>query len=140
MATIVSGLAGGVVATVVMTIVMRALGGGPPPTANLVATFQGGDPADYMMPGLVLHLVYGTVAGGVLVAVLSAASLDVSALATWLGAGLVYGIVLMVGGAMLWVRGVIGMDPDREMMMQFAVVHVVYGLVLGAWLGYGVLG
>jgi len=31
------------------------------------------------------------------------------------------------------------MDPDRNMMVTFGVVHVVYGVVLGAFLGAGIL-
>lgn len=140
MATIISGLVGGLVATIIMSIMMRAMGGGPPPTAALIAKFQGGEPEDHMMPGMLLHLVYGTVAGGVLVALVAAAALGISGLTMWLGVGLAYGIVLLLGGAMGWVKGVIGMDPDKEMMVGFAVVHIVYGLVLGAWLGLGILG
>lgn len=139
MVTITGGLVGGLVATIVMSIVMRAMGGGPPPTANFVAKFQGGDPDDHMMPGMVLHLLYGTIAGGVLVAVVSAAALGITSLGAWVGTGLVYGIILLVGGAMVWIRGVIGMDPDRQTMIGFVVVHLVYGLVLGLWLGYGAL-
>lgn len=140
MATLIGGLVGGLIATVVMSVVMRAMDGGPPPTAALLAKFQGGEPEDHTMPGMLLHLVYGTVAGGVLVLVVSAASLGITGLVSWIGVGVAYGVVLLLGGAMGWVRGVIGMDPDRETMMGFAVVHVVYGLVLGAWLGYGLLG
>lgn len=140
MATVISGLVGGLVGTIVMSVLMQAMGGGPPPTAALVAKFQGGEPEDHMMPGMLLHLVYGTVAGGVLVAAVAAAALGISGVTAWVGVGLVYGIVLLLGGAMGWVKGVIGMNPDRKMMVGFAVVHVVYGLVLGAWVGLGILG
>lgn len=140
MVTIIGGLVGGLVATIVMSLVMKGMGGGPAPTAALLAKFQGGEPAEYEKPGMLLHLVYGTVAGGVLVAVVAAVAPGVSGLTAWIGVGLAYGIVLLMGGAMGWVKGVIGMDPDKEMMKTFAVVHIVYGLVLGAWLGAGILG
>jgi len=139
MATLVSGLVGGLVATIVMSMVMRGMGGGPPPTAALLAKFRGGEPEEHAKPGMLLHVVYGTVAGGVLVAVVSAASLGLSGLVTWVGVGVAYGIVLMLGGAMGWVRGVIGMEPDKDTMMVFGVVHVVYGLVLGAFLWSDIL-
>lgn len=138
---LVSGLVGGLVATIGMSIVMKVMGGGPPPTANFIARFTGGDPGEYAMPGMLLHLVYGTVAGGVLVA-LAVAVLDVSLVGDLGGAllwGVVWGILLMVVGAVVWIRGVIGMRPTGGMMMQFGVVHLVYGLVLGAWLGLGIL-
>jgi len=138
---LVSGLVGGLVATIVMSVVMNVMGGGPPPTANLIARFAGGDPGEYAMPGMLLHLLYGTVAGGVLVA-LAVAVLDVTLIGDLGGAllwSVVWAILLMVVGAVGWVRGVIGMRPTGGMMMQFGVVHIVYGLVLGAWLGLGVL-
>ncbi len=140
MAPVIAGLVGGAVATVVMTVVMMLIGdGGPPPTARIVATFAGGDPEDHEMPGMVLHLLYGIVAGAAFAvgAPLVGPSLDSVGVAA--GLGVVYGIVLMVGGMAFWMRLVIGMEPDRRMMLTFGTVHVVYGVVLGAVLGTGVL-
>jgi len=140
MASLTPGLVGGLVATVVMTGVMMAMGdGGPPPTAALVATFAGGEPADHRMPGMVLHLVYGTVAGAVLAVGAPLVGLGLGSTVVATAVGLGYGIVLMVGGMAFWMRGVIGMEPDRDTMLTFGVVHVVYGVVLGAVLGTGVL-
>jgi hypothetical protein len=135
MPTVLGGLVGGLVATVAMSVVMRATGGGPPPSANLLAKFRGGSPDEYALPGMVLHLLYGTGAGAVFVPLVDATGAAVEGLAAWTAAGLVWGVVLLVGGAVGWVRGVIGMEPDRETLVGFAVVHVVYGLVLGAFVG-----
>ena len=67
MASITAGLAGGLLATIVMTAVMMMLGdGGPPPTAALVAKFAGGEPDDHAMPGMILHMVYAVVLVGFL--------------------------------------------------------------------------
>jgi hypothetical protein len=141
MASVVAGLAGGLVATIVMTIVMMVMGdGGPPPTAALVSKFAGGDPADYKMPGMVLHLLYGTIAGAVFAVGVPLAGLPLGSIGIALGLGLLYGIVLMIGGMVFWMRIVIGMEPDRNTMMTFAIVHVIYGVVLGAFLGAGILG
>lgn len=140
MATILTGLIGGLIATILMTIVMRGMGGGPPPTAALLAKFRGGSPDDYMMPGMLLHLLYGTIAGGVLVAVVTGTTLGIEGTVSWTITGIVYAIVLMVLGAIVWIRMVIGMEPDRGMMLQFGIVHLVYGVVLGVWIGAGVLG
>jgi hypothetical protein len=141
MASVIAGLAGGLAATVVMTIVMMITGdGGPPPTAGLVAKFGDGDPEDYAMPGMVLHLSYGTVAGAVFAVGVPAVGLDLEWLGAAIGLGLVYGVILMVGGMMFWMRMVIGMDPDRDVLLTFGTVHVVYGVVLGAFLGANVLG
>jgi hypothetical protein len=140
MTSVTAGLAGGLVATIVMTAVMMVMGdGGPPPTAEMVATFADGTAEDYAMPGMVLHVVYGVVAGAVFAVGAPRLGLATDAIAVAVGLGLVYGIVLMVGGMAFWMRGVIGMDPDRDTMVTFGVVHVVYGVVLGAFVGAGVL-
>lgn len=140
MATLTAGLVGGFVATIAMTIVMKMMGdGGPPPTASLVAKFAGGAPEDYAMPGMLLHLLYGIVAGGVFAIGVPLVGLSLGSLGTAVGLGIAYGIVLMLVGMVLWMRMVIGMEPDRSMMMTFATVHVVYGITLGAFLGAGYL-
>lgn len=128
-------------ATIVMTAVMMVMGdGGPPPTAALVAKFTGGDPADYAMPGMILHLVYGIVAGAVFAVGVPLLGLSLGSIGVAIGLGLVYGIVLMIGGMVFWMWVVIGMEPDKGMMMMFGTVHVIYGVVLGAFLGAGILG
>lgn len=140
MASVLAGLAGGLVATIVMTIVMMVMGdGGPPPTAALVAKFSGGDPEDYAMPGMILHFVYGIVAGAVFAIGVPLIGLSLGSIAVAIGLGLVYGIVLMIGGMVFWMRMIIGMEPDRDMMTMFGTVHVVYGVGLGAFLGAGIL-
>lgn len=141
MVSVIAGLAGGTAATIVMTIVMMMMGdGGPPPTAALVAKFAGGDPADYAMPGMVLHLGYGVVAGAVFAVGVPLVGLSLGSIGVAVGLGLVYGVVLMIGGMVFWMRIVIGMDPDKGTMVMFGTVHVIYGLVLGAFLGAGILG
>jgi predicted signal transduction protein with EAL and GGDEF domain len=123
-----------------MTGGMMVMGdGGPPPTASLVAKFSDGDPEDYAMPGMVLHMIYGIVAGAVFAVGVPLLGLELGSLVVTAGLGLVYGIVLLIVGMVLWMRMVIGMEPDRDMMMMFGTVHVVYGVVLGAFLGAGIL-
>jgi len=140
MASVIAGLAGGVVATIVMTIAMMVMGdGGPPPTARLVAKFAGGDPEDYAMPGMALHFIYGIVAGAVFAVGVPLVGLSLGSIGVAIGLGLVYGIVLMIGGMVFWMRFVIGMYPDRDMMMTFGTVHVIYGVVLGAFLGASIV-
>jgi hypothetical protein len=141
MVTLITGLTGGIVATIVMTIVMMVMGdGGPPPTARLVAKFAGGEPDDHAMPGMALHMAYGIIAG--IVFALGVPALGVVAFGSIgpaVAAGFVYGLVLMIGGMVFWMRLVIGMEPDRDMMMTFGTVHIVYGVVLGAFTGAGIL-
>ncbi|MFB6227882.1 MAG: hypothetical protein ABEH88_04755 [Halobacteriales archaeon] len=140
MTSVIAGLAGGLAATIVMTALMMVMGeGGPPPTAALVSKFAGGEPEDYAMPGMVLHVIYGIVAGAVFAVGGPVVGVGFESIAVAVGVGLLYGVVLMIGGMAFWMRAVIGMDPDRDMMVMFGTVHVVYGLVLGAFLGTGIL-
>lgn len=113
--------------------------GGPPPTARLVVKFARGEPEDYAMPGKALHFVYGIVAGAVFAVGVPLIGLDLGSIAVAAGLGLVYGIVLMIGGMVFRMRMVIGMEPDRDTMAMFGTVHVIYGVVLGAFLGVGII-
>jgi hypothetical protein len=136
--TVTVGLVGGLVATIVMTITMVLAGdGGPPPTAALVATVAGGDPADHQLPGMLLHLLYGTAAGAVFALGLPVFGFRNAAVPVTTGLGLLYGLVLMIGGVVVWLRLIVGIEPDRAMAMQFGAVHAVYGVVLGAVVGAG---
>ena len=141
MTSLIAGLAGGLVATIVMTVVMMTMGDdSPPPTAALVAKFAGGDPEEYAMPGMLLHVLYGIGAGAVFAVGVPIVGLELSSIVVAVGLGLAYGIVLMIGGMLFWMRGIIGLEPDKGMMMTFGTVHVIYGVVLGAFLGAGILG
>lgn len=139
MVSVISGVAGGFVATIVMSVVMKMMGGGAPPTADLLAKLSGGEPADFAKPGMALHILYGTVAGTVFALGLPILGYEFDSLSLAVGFGLVYGVLLMVGGMVFWMRTVIGMDPDKEMVVTFATVHVVYGITLGAVLGSGII-
>jgi len=139
MTSITAGVAGGLLATIVMTVVMMLDDGGPPPTAALVAKFAGGEPDDHAMPGMLLHMVYGVVAGAVFAVGVPLLGLSLDSVAIAAGFGLVYGIVLMIGGMVFWMRLLIGMEPDRDTMTTFGTVHVVYGVVLGGFLSTGIL-
>jgi len=137
---LIPGLVGGLLATVVMTVVMMIVGeGGPPPTASFVAKFAGGEAEEHKMPGMVLHLLYGIGAGGVLAVGAPLVGVELGDVAVAVGVGLAYGVALMVVGMVFWMRLVIGAEPDRRMMMAFAAAHVTYGIVLGAFLSTGVL-
>lgn len=142
MATILSGLAGGLLATIVMTGFMMALGDdSPPPTAALWAKFVGDQPAEsYMMPGMVLHLLYGIGAGAVFTLAARAVGVEVTELVTATAAGVGYAVLLTVVGLVFWMKVVIGIDGDPKTMGMFTVFHLVYGVVLGAFVGAGVLG
>ena len=66
MTSILAGLGGGLVATLLRTIATATMGdGGPPPTAGLVAKLRGGTPEEHAMPGMAVHVLYGVTAGAV---------------------------------------------------------------------------
>lgn len=137
---LIPGLAGGLIATVVMTVVMMVVGdGGPPPTARFVAKFAGGEPEEHRMPGMVLHILYGIGAGGALAVGAPLVGIELSDVAVAVGVGLAYGLALMVVGMVLWMRLVIGAEPDKRTMVAFAAAHVTYGVAIGAFISTGVL-
>jgi len=119
---------------------MKLVGdGGPPPTAHLVAKLAGGEPDERVVPGTLLHLAYGVGAGTVLAVGAPLVGLGVGSPAVSIGLGLAYGVALMVGGMVFWVRAVIGIEPDKETVVAFAAAHAAYGVVLGGFLSTGVL-
>jgi len=146
MVTLLAGLVGGFVATIVMTAFMMGLGDdSPPPTAVFWSQYVGdGPPEEYMMQGLVMHLGYGTGAGSVL-ALLSADYLDLIAvmdLTTVTGGvvnGLIYGFLLFLVAATVVMNLILDMDAEPPEIGMFLFFHLVYGVVLGAFLGAGVL-
>lgn len=143
MVTITSGLVGGFVATIVMTIFMMLLGDdSPPPTALFWSKYVGGEsPDQYMMQGMVLHFIYGIIAGGVFAAVVPILGfVSVATVGAALLWGLLYGIVLFMIAAAFWMMMILGMSPEMKMAGMFLFFHLVYGLVLGAWVGTGILG
>ena len=139
--TLLGGLVGGIAATIVMTVFMMALGDdSPPPTALFWSKYIGdGDPEEYMMPGMALHMLYGVSAGVALAVVLPVAGFSDVALVTALGVGLGYGFVLFVFAAAFWMNVVLALDPEPKQVGSFLFFHLIYGGVLGAVLGAGVV-
>ena len=140
MASILAGLVGGLLATVVMTALMMTMGDdSPPPTAAFWSKYVGdGPPQEYMMQGMALHFLYGTVAGIVFVLV-APLVVSVSTLTAGIIAGLAYAIVLFVVAAVFWMRLVLGMEPEMQQVAGILVFHLAYGLVLGGVVGLNVL-
>jgi hypothetical protein len=138
--SILNGLAGGLVATVVMTVFMMALGDdSPPPTAALWSKYVGdGAPEDYMPQGMALHVLYGIGAGAALAVAIPLLGVSLT-LPMAVGLGLGYGVVLTVVGAILWMRLVLAMDPEPTVVGRFLFFHLVYGGVLGAWFSVGLV-
>jgi len=142
MISLVNGLAGGLVATIAMSMFMMTLGDdSPPPTSLFWSKYVGdGDPSEYVPQGMVLHAIYGIAAGAVFVVGADALGLTVTGLDSGLLWGLAYGVVLFVGAAAFWMNAVLGIDADRKMVGMFLFFHLVYGVVLGPWVGLNILG
>lgn len=140
MVSILSGLIGGLLATIVMTVFMMTLGDdSPPPTASLWAKYVGDEgPESYMLQGMALHMLYGIGAGVVFALGVTALGLGVgtSALTTSLLWGVVYALALTIVGAVFWMRVVLAMEPEPAMVGMFAMFHLVYGVVLAVGVTY----
>ena len=133
MVTVLSGLVGGLLATIAMTVVMMALGDdSPPPTAALWAKYVGdGAPDDYMPQGMALHMLYGVGAGAAFVVGAGVLGLGVGTLTGALLWAVAYAVVLTLVGMVFWMRIVLAMEPEPAMMGMFALFHAVYGVSLG---------
>jgi hypothetical protein len=139
--TILNGLAGGLVATIVMTVFMMVLGDdSPPPTALFWSKYVGdSEPDQYMMQGMVLHMLYGIIAGLVFVIAVPLIGVTIGSMTTAVLFGLGYGVVLFVGAAVFWMDVVLNSDAEMPMVAMFLLFHLVYGVVLGVWLQLGLV-
>lgn len=142
MVTLLGGLIGGLLATIVMTAFMMTLGDdSPPPTAALWAKYVGDGPAEeYVKPGMVLHMMYGIGAGVGFVVLVLLAGVELNSVLLAVGAGAVYGVLLSVVGLVLWMKVVLKMDAEPKTMGTFTFFYLFYGVVLGAVVGSGFLG
>lgn len=135
---LVRGIVGGLVGTVTMTVYRLPLFQGLPPTAEFWAQFVGGgDPSQYPLAALVLHLLYGAGAGGVFgLAVSRLRSGPVERQGGRVTAvGALYGALLSAFGSRVVLRWILGVELDGEESLVFHVGHLVYGLALGTWVG-----
>lgn len=139
------GMEGGALATAVMTVYRLPVTRSLPPTAEFWARFVGGgDPADYPLQALALHLGYGVAAGALFAAALPSRESvrdgadrpgppapSEEARTTLLG--LAYGLVLSAFGERVVLDSVLETTPDDRFALH--VGHVLYGITLGAWVG-----
>ncbi len=108
-----------------------------PPTADFWSKYVGsGDPEDYPVIALVLHLLYG-VMSGIIFAILTPGQGDSEEVAGTKGAvlGTVYGSLLSIFGSQVVLDRILGTDTEKDERLVFHISHVVYGLTLGTWVG-----
>lgn len=136
---LVRGVVGGLIATVLMTLyrfpVFRAL----PPTADFWAKYVGGDDAEaHLTVGLVLHFLYGGIAGGLFgvgISLLEFRSERERNLGV-IGLALAYGLALSAFGTRFVFRYLLDEEIEADEAVIFHVGHVIYGLTLGTWVSF----
>ncbi len=134
----IRGLQAGFVATVIMTAfrlpIMRSL----PPSANFWATYvAGGEPEEYLVVGLLLHLLYGTLGGAVFGGIFALLSAERSIEPEQRGIvwGGVFGMVSSVFGTQVMLKELLSIRLEADELALFHAGHLVYGIALGAWVG-----
>jgi len=135
--TIGQGFGGGLIATAIMTAyripIFRAL----PPTAEFWALYVGEERADrYLLEGLLLHALYGGVAGAVFAPPYEYLRSKTTRSAERLGvlAGIGYGLLLSAFGKRVVFEYVLHDDLDPDGALVFHVGHAMYGVTLGTWI------
>lgn len=132
------GLQAGFVATLIMTAfrlpIMRSL----PPSANFWSTYVGsGEPEDYPIIGLLLHLLYGTIGGAVFGGIFALLSAERAIEAEQRGIvwGAVFGMASSAFGNQIMLNEVLDVQLEADELTLFHAGHLVYGIALGAWVG-----
>ena len=132
MASVLGGLFGGLLGAAVTAAAMRAADVGPAPSATVWAMYFGdGDPDHYEEQGMVVHAIYGTIAGAVFASLAGALSLALGTLGGALLWAVVWAAVLAVIALGFWQLVFVGGMPDARELAELGGVHLVYGIVLG---------
>lgn len=135
--TFLNGVVGGLVATIVSIVLMLALGSDSLPGAQFWAKYvQEGSPGDFVAQGAALDLIYGVVAAAVFVLALPPAGAEIISLKWALVYGLAWGVILFVVAA-IWMNAVLDMDVEPKRVGYYLVIYLLYGGILGAFVGYG---
>ncbi|WP_306060343.1 DUF6789 family protein [Natronococcus wangiae] len=134
----IRGITGGLIATAIMTLYRLPIFSALPPTAEFWARFVGGgEPERYPLHGLVLHFLYGAVAGGVFGTLFAIVDRQTYLDRERLGllSGLAYGLVLSAVGHRIIFRYLLDRELADDEALVFHVGHAIYGLTLGTWFG-----
>lgn len=136
MATIASGLVGGLLGAVAVAALTTVRGNDPALSAVVWAKYLGdGDPAHYETQGRVVTLAYGAVAGVLFVAVAGAFSLGVADLGSAALWAVGWSLVLFAIAVGFWTRLLVGDRPDTRELAETGTVHLAFGVVLGLVVG-----
>jgi hypothetical protein len=133
----IRGVVGGLIATVLMTLYRFPLFRAVPPTAEFWATYvSGGEPEESAGAGLLLHFLYGGVAGGLFGIGFSLLDFrtERNRRLGAIGLSLGYGLVLSVFGTRVIFEHLLEEELEPDEAAIFHVGHIIYGLTLGTWL------
>ena len=132
MASVLGGLVGGLLGAIVTAAAMRSADVGPAPSATVWAMYFGdGVPDHYDEQGMVVHAIYGAVAGGVFASFAGSLSLAFGTLGSALLWAIVWAAVLASIALGFWQLVFIGGMPDARELAELGGVHLGYGVVLG---------
>ncbi len=133
---LLTGVEGGLFATVVMTLFREPTARALPPTAEFLARYLSGEQADYPVAAFVLHLLYGIGAGIVFVPIFTTMIGETDEPETvGLVTGAIYGLAASVFGERVVLARMLNMKLDTDEAAVFYAGHLIYGLTLGVWVG-----
>ena len=134
MATILSGLVGGLLGAIVSAALKRAAGAEPAPSATVWAMYFGdGEPDHYELEGTVVHVLYGAGAGALFALLAGSLSLGLATAGDALLWAVVWAAVLAVIAVGFWGIVFIGEAPDPRGLAEHGAGHLVFAVVLGLW-------
>lgn len=134
MATIASGLVGGLLGSIVTGAGTRATIEEPTQAAVVWAMYLGdGDPAHYGPQGMVTHVLYGAVAGAVFLSFAGSLGLGLATVGGAVFWALVWSAILAIVAVGFWSTVVIGAALDARSLAGLVAGHLVYGVALGLW-------
>ena len=131
-----AGIRGGFFATLVMTVFRAPTAQSLPPTAEFLERYLKGDTNEYPLTSLVLHFLYGTSAGagfGPVFATVVGETDEPEIIGIIVGT--IYGLAMSVFGHRVILERFLGMDLTTDEEAVFHTGHLIYGLVLGVWVG-----
>lgn len=132
------GFIAGLIATGAMTVFRMPITYSLPPTAEFWAHFvSGGELAEHRTESLLLHFLYGAIAGSVFASIFSVIDTrsPLGTEAKGLLGGLLYSIPFTIIGEYVMLNWMLDMDLEPDESMIFHAGHLIYGITLGAWLG-----
>lgn len=140
--SIIAGIAGGFVGTVVMMgLLQSSVCFRPTIIEDVLKQYTSVDDefAGNVDVRRAVQVVYGSAAGGVLG---SAAPLfaDDASIGAWIAIGLMYALVLFVINNKIWINAVLGGSSVQDMPVSYLLVLTVYGIVTGGIIGVLTLG